>query len=272
MKYLLLTLLLTTLTSSLKAEMGVIAHRGAGQRAPENTMAALKKAVQLGSPYIEIDVQLTRDGEVVLMHDKTLDRTTNGSGYVARSSYKMLKTLDAGSWFSPVFKNEKIPHLKEVLEWLPKGITLIIEVKSNGTHSGIEKKIVDLIQTKQKQDQIWVKSFDKKVLKNFETLLPTLPKVFVFVAHLKFFDLTLGTSLEWKDFFADLKELNVRYLQPHSFFLTRSFAQEMLEKGFQIIAWGVNSKRRLKQMASRGVSFIETDSPGWAKTFIQKGL
>ncbi len=269
MKYLLVTLFFAIFTSSLKAEIGIIAHRGASKSTPENTMAALKKAAKLGTPYIEIDVQLTRDGEVVLMHDKTLDRTTNGSGYVTRSSYKTLKRLDAGSWFSPVFKNERIPLLKEVLEWLPKGMTLIIEVKSDKTDSGIEKKIVDLIQIK--QDQIWVKSFDKKVLKNFNKLSPTLPKVFVFVAHLKLFDLTIGTSLEWKDFFSDLKDLGVKYLEPHSFFLTRSFAQEMLDKGFKIIAWGVNSKWRIEQMERRGVSFIETDSPGWAKTVIQKG-
>jgi len=269
MKYLLVTLFLATLTSSLKAEMGVIAHRGASRSAPENTMAALKKAAELGSSFIEIDVQLTRDGEVVLMHDKTLDRTTNGKGYIARSSYKELKRLDAGSWFSPVFKNEKIPLLKEVLEWLPKGIILIIEVKSDKTDSGIEKKIVDLVQIK--QDQIWVKSFDKNVLKNFNKLSPTLPKVFVFVAHLKFFDLTIGTSLEWKNFFSDLKDLGVKYLQPHSFFLTKTFAKEMLDKGFQIIAWGVNSKRRIGQMTRRGVNFIETDSPRWARAVIQKG-
>ena len=91
---------------SLKAEMGVIAHRGASSKAPENTMAALKKAVELGSTIIEIDVQLTSDAEVILMHDHTLDRTTNGFGAVEKQSLKKIQDLDAGSWFSSQFKNE----------------------------------------------------------------------------------------------------------------------------------------------------------------------
>ena len=84
--------------------------------------------------------------------------------------------------------------------------------------------------------------------------------------------MTLGTSLEWSDLFSELKSLNVKYLQPHSFFLTTSLASKMKKKGFNIVAWGVNTKRRLRQMQERSVDFIETDYPFWAMDLIKKGL
>ena len=248
-------------------KVGVIAHRGFSSKAPENTMAALKKAFDSGISHIEIDVQLSKDGEVVLLHDSSLDRTTNGYGKVAYKTLKELKELDAGSWFSSKFKGEKIPTLKEALEWLPQeGPTLIIEVKSTKGTFGIESKIANLIQESGKSDQVWLKSFDKSVLRKFEKLTPAIPKVFVFVAHTETLGITLGTSLDWSDLFKELKSINVAYLQPHSFFLTRSLSRKLKGQGFKLIAWGVNSKRRLNQMVEREVDLIETDYPYWAKT------
>ena len=89
----------------------VIAHRGASGQAPENTLAAIHKALAIGVDMIEMDVRQTRDGAIVLMHDRTLNRTTNGKGRVAKKSLSELQTLDAGSWFDPSFANERIPEL-----------------------------------------------------------------------------------------------------------------------------------------------------------------
>ncbi len=246
-------------------KMGVIAHRGFSSKAPENTIAALQKAFESGVSHIEIDVQLSRDGEVILLHDSTLNRTTNGYGEVADKTFSELRQLDAGAWFSSKFKGEKIPSLQEVLNWLPqKDLTLIIEVKSTKKTRGIESKIASLIKESGKADQVWLKSFDKSVLHKFQKLVPEIPKVFVFVAHNQTLGITLGTSLDWSDLFKELKSINVTYLQPHSFFLTKSLSKRLKSQGFKLIAWGVNSKRRLNQMVERNVDLIETDYPVWA--------
>jgi len=250
---------------SKKQKMGVIAHRGFSSKAPENTMASLKKSFHSGISHAEIDVQLSQDGEVILLHDSTLGRTTNGHGKVADKTFKELNQLDAGQWFSSQFKGEKIPSLQEVLKWLPrKDFTLIIEIKSSKGSDGIESKVASLIKQSGKSKQIWLKSFDKKVLQKLHSYVPEIPKVFVFLAHNQTLGITLGTKLNWGRLFSELKLINVSYLQPHSFFLTKSLAKKLKYQGFKIIAWGVNTKRRLNQMKERKVDFIETDYPVWA--------
>jgi glycerophosphoryl diester phosphodiesterase len=107
----------------------VIAHRGFSGAAPENTLAAFRKAVEVGSDMVELDVQLSKDGKVVVIHDETLERTTTGQGKVADHTWEELKTYDAGSWFGSQFSSEKIPTLREVLD-LAKGRVLVnIEIK-----------------------------------------------------------------------------------------------------------------------------------------------
>ncbi|MDF3054333.1 MAG: putative glycerophosphoryl diester phosphodiesterase [Gammaproteobacteria bacterium] len=109
----------------------IIAHRGASAHAPENTLAALRKAAEMGASWVEFDVMLTADGVPIVMHDETLSRTTNGRGVVADTTYACIKTLDAGSWFSPVFSGEKVPMLSEFLEMAHQlGLGLNLEIKS----------------------------------------------------------------------------------------------------------------------------------------------
>ena len=109
---------LTGCQQKVKAPEGfvTIAHRGFSHIAPENTLIALKKAIEIGADFAELDVCQTKDGEIVLMHDETLDRTTNGTGEIWNFTLKELKQLDAGSWFGPQFKGEPIPTLLEVIQ------------------------------------------------------------------------------------------------------------------------------------------------------------
>ena len=108
---------------------GICAHRGAMESHPENTLAAFKEAIRLGAHMIEFDVQMTKDSHLVIMHDASVDRTTNGSGLVSELTLKEMKALDAGSWKSEKYIGEKIPTLKETLEIMPKNIWLNIHLK-----------------------------------------------------------------------------------------------------------------------------------------------
>lgn len=120
------------------------AHRGASAVCPENTMAAFRKGLELGATGIETDVQMTKDGGIVLIHDETLNRTTSGTGYVKDHSLAELLEVDAGSWFGPEFKDERLPLLEDLLDLLQGRDTILnIELK-NGTflYPGMEEKVI----------------------------------------------------------------------------------------------------------------------------------
>ncbi|VAX28215.1 Glycerophosphoryl diester phosphodiesterase [hydrothermal vent metagenome] len=130
--YLLPLLVLLAQEINDKIEMpvkGVCAHRGANETHPENTLAAFKEAIRLGVHMIEFDVRMTKDKKLVIMHDKTVDRTTNGSGAVSALTLNEIRELDAGSWKSKKFVGEKVPTFKETLEIMPKNIWLNIHLK-----------------------------------------------------------------------------------------------------------------------------------------------
>ncbi len=110
-------------------QRGICAHRGASDSHPENTLAAFREAIRLGAHMIEFDVALTKDGELVLMHDKTLDRTTNGTGPVSAHTLAQLRKLDAGRWKHPRFQGERIPTLDEALQMMPVNIWLNVHLK-----------------------------------------------------------------------------------------------------------------------------------------------
>ena len=129
---------------------GICAHRGAVEKHPENTIAAFKEAIRLGAQMIEFDVRLSKDKQLVIMHDTLVDRTTNGSGYLHEMTLRELKRLDAGSWKSIQFKGEKIPTLQEVLEIIPDSIWLNIHLKGG---KKLGRKTAKLIVAKKRLHQ-----------------------------------------------------------------------------------------------------------------------
>ncbi len=132
-----LAILLTTLfydcgsEKTVLPEKGICAHRGENQVNPENTLSAFREAVSLGAHMIEFDVRMTKDGHLVIMHDKTVDRTTNGKGLVRELTLKQIKELDAGNWKSKKFKEEKVPLLSEALEVIPKNMWINLHLKGD---------------------------------------------------------------------------------------------------------------------------------------------
>ncbi len=141
-----------------------IAHRGLETQAPENTIIAFKMAIGEGADGFELDVQLTKDGKVAVIHDLTVDRTTNGSGRVKDKTLQELKQLDAGSWFNALFAGEQIPTLEEVLDKLPKSAVLDIELKDSGISPRLPKKVTDIIKKKGVAHRVMVASYNPLAL------------------------------------------------------------------------------------------------------------
>src|SRR5574337_1574840 len=152
-----------------------IAHRGAAALAPENTMAAFEKAVELGADAIELDLHVSRDGELVVIHDQTLDRTTNGHGPVHACNLQELRQLDAGRWFGESFAGQRIPTLAEVLDRFAGKVLLALEVKAGSAFFlDIEEKAIAVLRKYQAISQVAVASFDHYALLKLKELEPSL--------------------------------------------------------------------------------------------------
>jgi len=156
----------------------LIAHRGGSLEAPENTMAAFRHAIDLGMRFVELDVQMSRDGELVVIHDETLDRTTDGQGAVADFTFQELRRLDAGSHFSLQYAGERIPSLREVLELCTDaGVGVVVEIKSPAIYPGMVEKTVALIgeMWMRGADNIWCISFDHDAIRQVRSLDANIP-------------------------------------------------------------------------------------------------
>ena len=151
-----------------------VAHRGASNFAPENTQSAFRKALELGADFLECDVHLSKDGELIIMHDDKVDRTTNGSGYVKNFTLAELKELDAGGKFHASFAGEKIITLNELLDEFYGEVGLLIEIKKPSMYPGIEEKVVALLSEYKDLNSIIVQSFDIESMRKMNTLLPEL--------------------------------------------------------------------------------------------------
>ncbi|MDR7072646.1 glycerophosphodiester phosphodiesterase [Fictibacillus barbaricus] len=152
----------------------IFAHRGSSKDCPENTMAAFKKAFEDGADGIELDVQLTKDGVPVIIHDEKIDRTTNQKGYIADYTYEELLNIDAGSWFSKAFQNEHIPSLEMLLQWIaPLPLLLNVELKNNEIeYDGLEEKTLDLLHRYGMEKRTVLSSFNHYSLIKIRKLNP----------------------------------------------------------------------------------------------------
>lgn len=163
-------------------KVSIVGHRGAAACAPENTLAAFRAGVAQGADIIELDVQLSADGRVVVFHDDQLDRTTDGHGPLAERTLAELKTLDAGSWFAPRFAGEPILTLQEVLAWARERIPLFVELKY-GAYSApaLDAAVIELILAHKMVHQVMIISFDHQALRRVKTRAPGLATAALYV-------------------------------------------------------------------------------------------
>lgn len=159
----------------------IIAHRGFRKIAPENTLPSFKKAIDFRADSLEMDLHLSKDGQLVVIHDEEVDRTTDGTGYIKDLTVAEIKKLDAGNWFDSEFKNTRIPTFEEFLDFIiQEKFTgdLLIELKTNHIdYPGIEKLTLDTLkkyQKKQTYNHVILQSFNQTTLKNLRELDPTL--------------------------------------------------------------------------------------------------
>jgi len=136
-----------------------VAHRGASAMAPENTFAAFEAAIDARASAVEMDLRMTSDGHVVVIHDSTVDRTADGTGDVDRMSADELARLDAGSWFDPRFAGERIPLLEEVFERLGGRVSLVMHIKV--ARCGVEDRVVELARSHAIVDQVGCQDLDR---------------------------------------------------------------------------------------------------------------
>jgi len=233
-----------------------IAHRGAAGYAPENTMAAFQLAMEMKADFLELDIQLTKDGELAVIHDTEVDRTSNGIGKVLDFTMAQLSQLDAGSWYSQRFEGERIPSLSEVFVLCKGKIGILIEIKAPWLYPGIEQKLADELLAYGMLDEdpasIIVQSFDQGSVKRFSAILPHV-QVGLLVYQPE--EVT-AAKLQETAAYAD-------YVNPSLNLVTREFVDTIHALGKKTTPWTVRSKAEVKPLLDLGVDGIITDYPDY---------
>lgn len=233
----------------------VMAHRGLSADAPENTLYAFSDAISVGADFIELDVQQTRDGVLVVMHDSNLKRTTGVNKDIWDVNYADIQNLDAGSWFDPAYANARIPTLEETLQFVDKRAKLNIEIKPTKHGSDtLEQDVAELITQYQYTDACYVTSFSYGSLKKVKEANPEIRTGYLMsVAYGQFYSLK----------YADAFSLN-------KVFVTSQVVNAAHQQGKQIFAWTVNSMSEVRSLCNLHVDSIITDDPVMVQNVISR--
>ncbi|HEY3298025.1 MAG TPA: glycerophosphodiester phosphodiesterase family protein [Armatimonadota bacterium] len=229
----------------------VIAHRGFSTEAPENTLAAFRRALELKIDMIECDVRLSKDGRLMVIHDETVDRTTNGTGAVSQMTFDQLRGLDAGSWFGPEFACEKIPTLDEALDAVKNEAALMVEIKE----AGQEDHAVTIIRGRGMSAETVITSFHDSV--GFR--LPELDETITF-SLLYASDTKLGEN-ESVHLAGDAAAVNATILAVNYRAITAATVKAAHAGNMQILAWTVDDPEEMGRMAEMGVDIITSNKP-----------
>lgn len=237
----------------------IIAHRGASKKAPENTMASFKMALDMGVGGIELDVHLSSDGHLVVIHDEKVDRTSNGTGWVKDKSLEDLRSLDFGSWFSPDFSGETIPLLEEVLELTRTWDGLVnIELKNGPVfYPGIEKKLANLLNEFGMTDRTIVSSFNHYSLVEMKKISPDVRTGVLYIS---------GLYRPWNY----AKIVGADALHPQFYNIVPEIVNGCKENGIAINPYTVDDPKYIKRFADLGVDGIITNVPDVALNILKE--
>ncbi|NIK70751.1 glycerophosphodiester phosphodiesterase [Paenibacillus sp. BK720] len=226
------------------------AHRGASGNYPENTMIAFEKAIELGAAGIETDVQMTKDGELVLIHDEMLRRTTGLNSHVADIQSHDLLQLDAGSWFSPNFKDARIPTLAQLLDLAGQtGTILNIELKNGiAPYPGMEQKVIETVRAYGMENQVILSSFNHYSLIECKRLAPEIRTGILYME---------GLYRPWKYALS----IGASALHASHFAVLPDWVAEAAQHGVIYNVFTVNEPAEMLRLIQAGVAGIITDYP-----------
>ncbi len=229
----------------------LVAHRGAGTLAPENTLAAMRVGASFGYKMVEFDAKLSQDQVAILLHDTDLERTTNGRGNAADHPYAALSTLDAGLWLAPAFRGEPIPTLEAVARYtVANNIACNIEIKPT---PGLEAVTGTAIARQALHD--WreaavpplLSSFSLTALEAAKQEAPSLPRGWI----------TKTLDENWRQTLAQLGCVSIHL---HHALLTKALVNDIHNAGFRVAVWTVNDPARAAELLRWGVDSVITDA------------
>ncbi len=236
----------------------VIAHRGGSDWAPENTIAAFRKALEFGVDGIELDVQRCRSGELVVFHDPDIGRTTNGVGLIKDICYAELKRISAGLWFDEEFRGEHVPLLSEVLELIDGKVILNIELKNTPIeYPGIEGELLELLKNYAHCDKVIISSFDHQIICNIHERAP----------HLR---LALLADALLVDLPAYAERIGATVWHPRIDTLRADSVAQAQAAGLQVCAWTLNDARKWEYALRIGLDGIVSDDPLGLMNFLER--
>jgi len=224
----------------------LIGHRGYPALCPENTLASFERAMQAGCDMIELDVTLTRDRKVVVIHDDTLDRTTNGKGPVSGHALEEIKALDAGSWFDARFAEERVPELSEVIKLTAGRCMLNIEIKESAFEAiypvdAIEHQVVKLVKTSGAMDRVIISSFDTRILERIAAM--DAPPAVAYISDHGADKSVLEMLLKMRSF----------SWHPRFKILTRAQVDMLHAAGLKVFPWTINTRKEAEKLLALGV-------------------
>jgi glycerophosphoryl diester phosphodiesterase len=231
----------------------IIAHRGASLAAPENTMAAIEEALVQTADVIEIDVQETRDGEVAVIHDSDLMKIGGRNLKIWDATWSELRAIDIGSWFDPEFSDQRVPHLREVLEASRGRAMVDIELKYYGHDEDLEQRVADVVDELDVNEQVIAMSLKYDAVRKMKALRP---------------DWSVG--LLTATAIGDLTRVEADFLAVNAKLATRAFVRRAHERGMPVYAWTVNDPVQMFRMVNHGVDGLITDVPGVARAVLQR--
>ncbi|MCM3598344.1 glycerophosphodiester phosphodiesterase [Metabacillus idriensis] len=230
----------------------IYAHRGCSGEYPENTMAAFEAACEIGADGIELDVQMTKDGEVVVIHDERIDRTTNGIGFVKDFRYKQLKLFDAGSWFHPKYSRQMIPSLQDVLDLIKTNgpeMNVNIELKNDVfPYEGLEEKVLQCIHQSGMADSVILSSFQFKSMGKIRELESSIQTALLFEG--------IPSNI-----IEEARKVHANALHSEASFAVSAAGKRVVDAGYPLRVFTINQTEKLETLTSSGVSALITDYP-----------
>jgi glycerophosphoryl diester phosphodiesterase len=236
--------------------MIIIAHRGASALAPENTLRSVNLAWEMESDASEIDVYMTADHRIMVMHDETTSRTGGVPLVIAESSSTVLRKLDVGKWKGPEFAGEPVPYLEEVLATIPPARTLFVEVKCG---KEIAETLRSVIESSGKRDQVVLISFGLDTIAECKKVMPDIPACWL-RGTVK--DKETGKYIPHSpDLIAQARAHNLDGMDVHYAGLDMTFADSVREAGMKLYVWTVNDPSEAKRVQALGCDGLTTDWP-----------